>query len=180
MVELTETGRRIKRAGEESGSILELFTNLIRNQGEPENNQVPGEVRSPTLVLPIGPREFGETQGPVRRPPPTPPTREMRTMEPALREVINNERIMVTAEMIPFINDPDIIVDDQGLPARRMRSMGSRQFERQAVLPKKKRKVSKYQKEFGRQLKMLKKKFPRTPVTKLMKRAHAATRKALK
>ena len=87
---------------------------------------------------------------------------------------------MVTPEMIPFINDPDIIVDDLGLPARRMRSMSSRQLERQAVLPKKKRKVSKYQKEFGRQLKMLKKKFPRTPVTKLMKRAHAATRKALK
>ena len=48
------------------------------------------------------------------------------------------------------------------------------------ILPtKKKRKVSKYQKEFGRQLKLLKKKFPRTAITKLMKRAHAATRKAL-
>jgi hypothetical protein len=44
--------------------------------------------------------------------------------------------------------------------------------------PKKKRKVSPYQKEFGRQLKKLKRKHPRTPVQKLMKRAHAATRKA--
>jgi len=43
---------------------------------------------------------------------------------------------------------------------------------------KKKRKVSAYQKEFGRQLKKLKKKHPRTPVQRLMKRAHAATRKA--
>lgn len=45
---------------------------------------------------------------------------------------------------------------------------------------KKKRRVSKYQREFGRQLKALKRKHPRTPVTRLMKRAHAATRKAMK
>lgn len=44
----------------------------------------------------------------------------------------------------------------------------------------KKRKVSKYQKEMGRQLKMLKKKHPRTAITRLMKRAHRLTKKALK
>lgn len=44
----------------------------------------------------------------------------------------------------------------------------------------KKRKRSKYQKELGRQLKMLKKKHPRTRITQLMKRAHRATKKALK
>ena len=44
----------------------------------------------------------------------------------------------------------------------------------------KKRKRSKYQRELGKQLKMLKKKHPRTAVTKLMKRAHRATKKALK
>ena len=43
-----------------------------------------------------------------------------------------------------------------------------------------KRKVSKYQKEFGRQLKKLKKKHPRTKVQNLMKRAHRATKKLLK
>jgi len=43
-----------------------------------------------------------------------------------------------------------------------------------------KRKVSKYQKEFGRQLKALKKKHPRTNVQNLMKRAHRATRKIMK
>jgi len=43
-----------------------------------------------------------------------------------------------------------------------------------------KRKVSKYQKTFGRNLKALKKKHPRTAPRTLMKRAHAATRKALK
>ena len=42
----------------------------------------------------------------------------------------------------------------------------------------KKRKVSAYQKEFGRQFKKLKRKHPRTAPQKLMKRAHTATRKA--
>lgn len=42
---------------------------------------------------------------------------------------------------------------------------------------KAKRKVSAYQREFGRQLKKLKRAHPRTPVSKLMKRAHAATRR---
>ena len=44
----------------------------------------------------------------------------------------------------------------------------------------KKRKRSKYNRELSRQLKMLKKKHPRTRVTNLMKRAHRATKKALK
>lgn len=44
----------------------------------------------------------------------------------------------------------------------------------------KKRKRSKYQRELGRQLKMLKQKHPRTQITRLMKRAHRATKKALK
>jgi len=49
-----------------------------------------------------------------------------------------------------------------------------------AVIPKKKkRKVSKYSKEFGKQLKQLKKKHPRTDVTRLMARAHTATRSEL-
>ena len=45
--------------------------------------------------------------------------------------------------------------------------------------PKKKRKVSRYQKEFGRQMKRLKALHPRTKVTQLMSRGHTATRKAL-
>lgn len=49
-----------------------------------------------------------------------------------------------------------------------------------SVAPKKKRKVSAYQKEFGRQMKKLIKAHPRTPRTKLMSRAHRATKKALK
>lgn len=45
---------------------------------------------------------------------------------------------------------------------------------------KKKRKTSKYQREFGKQLKALKRKHPRTPVTRLMKRAHRATKRKMK
>jgi hypothetical protein len=43
-----------------------------------------------------------------------------------------------------------------------------------------KRKVSAYQREFGRQLKKLKKKHPRTKISTLMKRAHRATKKVRK
>jgi len=45
--------------------------------------------------------------------------------------------------------------------------------------PRKKRKVSDYSKQFGIILKALKKKHPRIPVTRLMKRAHVATRKKM-
>ena len=45
---------------------------------------------------------------------------------------------------------------------------------------KKKRGPNAYNKEFSKQMKSLKKKHPRTPVTKLMKKAHSATKKARK
>ena len=48
-----------------------------------------------------------------------------------------------------------------------------------AAKPKKPRKVSKYGKEFGKQLKALTSKHPRTPRTQLMEKAHSKTRKAL-
>ena len=56
----------------------------------------------------------------------------------------------------------------------------SRKLRSQIKAIKPKRKVSAYQKEFGRQLKKLKKAHPRTPITKLMKRAHRATKRAMK
>jgi len=49
----------------------------------------------------------------------------------------------------------------------------------QAVEKKKKRKVSKYQREFGKQMKKLKKAHPKTKVTQLMGRGHTAARRAL-
>ena len=44
----------------------------------------------------------------------------------------------------------------------------------------KKKKRSKYNKELSKQLRLLKQKHPRTKVTALMKKAHKATKKALK
>jgi len=58
-------------------------------------------------------------------------------------------------------------------------SLADREMNSAPAKPKR-RKKSKYQAELGRQLKMLKKKHPRTKITALMKRAHRATRKALK
>ena len=58
---------------------------------------------------------------------------------------------------------------------RRRGTRGSEQRKAKA-----KRKVSAYQREFGVQLKKLKKKHPRTQIATLMKRAHIATRRTRK
>lgn len=58
-------------------------------------------------------------------------------------------------------------------------SEGASLADREMNKPKK-RKRSKYNRELSKQLKMLKAKHPRTAITKLMKRAHRATKKALK
>lgn len=58
--------------------------------------------------------------------------------------------------------------------------MPIREWTEMMPAPKKKRKVSRYQREFGKQLKKLKRKHPRTKISALMKRAHTATKKALK
>ena len=113
------------------------------------------------------------------------------TPERILEEITNNDAIVLTPEMVEDINDPEIRMTSNGeitkLTGRDV-IRRSGQFSRASILPdlpmqpktKKKRKVSKYQKEFGKQMKMLKVKHPRTPVTRLMKRAHSATRKAMK
>jgi len=59
-------------------------------------------------------------------------------------------------------------------------SEGASLADREMAQKPKPRKKSKYNRELSRQLKMLKKKHPRTKITALMKRAHRATRKALK
>ena len=51
---------------------------------------------------------------------------------------------------------------------------------RASEIKTKRRKVSKYSKQFGKEMKKLIAKHPRTDVTRLMKRAHTNTRKALK
>ena len=98
--------------------------------------------------------------------------------EEAIMTVVNDPLVEITPAMLPIINDPSVSMDMNG---NLMRNPFAVQFSRQELLAQKpKRKVSKYQKELGRQLKMLKKKHPRTKVTALMKRAHRLTRKALK
>lgn len=156
-----------------------------------------GGPRLAEVLVDIDP--FGLT-APEPRPKPTPPTirggisagqigeriaigaqrrQEMRQMarDDTVREMINDPEIVLTAEDLPLINDPSIMMDING---QLIRSPFANQFSRAELLQEKpKRKVSKYQKELGRQLKMLKKKHPRTKITALMKKAHRATRKAL-
>ncbi len=77
-------------------------------------------------------------------------------ISPALREVINDENILVTKEMLPIINNPEIVVTRRGQPAKKLSGLDvirrSGQFSLQNIMPdlstkkKKKRKVSTYQK----------------------------------
>lgn len=77
----------------------------------------------------------------------------------------NGGSVMVPVQQAPMFQSPGLQRMDPIL---------------QSPSTKRKRRVSKYQREFGRQLKALKRKHPRTPVTKLMKRAHTATKKAMR
>ena len=111
-----------------------------------------------------------------------------------LEMIANDDDIILTPELVEVINDPEMrITSDMEITRRvapKRRPFGrdvirdSKQFTMQGFdlptsAPKRKRKVSKYQTEFGKQLKLLKKKHPRTSVTRLMKRAHTNTRKKL-
>lgn len=142
---------------------------LGRTAPEPTPTPTP-----PTIRRGISAGQIGEriAQGAQRR-------QEMRQMatDDTVREMINDPEIVLAPEDLPIINDPSIMMDSNG---QLIRSPFAEQFSQAELLQEKpKRKVSKYQKELGRQLKMLKKKHPRTQVTALMKRAHRATRKAL-
>lgn len=186
---LDELNRRSTKAGED---LKEFYSQLRRGGaprterdqgGEPSNDGIPNMFENPRFV----PTE------PFRK---TPKIQEVIEVTPieALAEVVNNPEILVDTRLMNLINSPTVGMDsisgeigpiESGFGDMRNRAsiearQLSRQFERQNVLPRKKRKVSRYQKEFGRQLKKLKAKHPRTKIQNLMKRAHAATRKALK
>jgi len=96
----------------------------------------------------------------------------------ALTEVINNPAIEISPEMIEIINSPAFMMDRNG-QINRSNQFGN-QFGQQRTVPRKKRKVSAYSKRFGLELKKLKKLHPRTKVQDLMKRAHRATKRAMK
>ena len=180
MARLTETGEDLKEAGDE-GSLLGVFAEFLRLRDERNREDDSDSSIEPLPIyrFPANPdsgiaRGFAEVNRPG-------------SMPLALMEVINDPMILVTEEMLPIINTPDLVVTREGQPAKKLsgrdviRSSG--QFSRANILPdlpKKKRKVSKYQKEFGKQLKKLKLKHPRTKISQLMKRAHRATRKVMK
>ena len=112
---------------------------------------------------------------------------KQRRLDDALELMVNDDSLTLNPEMVEVINDPQMrMTRGREITRKTGRDVIRRsgQFSRAALLPnlptKKKRKISKYQKEFGKQLKMLKAKHPRTPITRLMKRAHSATRKAMK
>jgi len=73
----------------------------------------------------------------------------------------------------------DETVDWDAVDRRAMQEARWAAMEQEPKPVRKKRKVSDYSKQFGIILKALKKKHPRTPVTRLMKRAHVATRKKM-
>ncbi len=73
-----------------------------------------------------------------------------------------------------------LILDAQD--RRNIAMSGGRAGKRLArkIRPKRKRKVSAYQKEFGRQFKAMKKKHPRTSVSVLMSKSHRATKRKMR
>jgi len=74
----------------------------------------------------------------------------------------------------PFDSPLVISADEHRRMSRKAGSAGKKAGK------KVRRKVSPYQKEFGRQLKKFKKAHPRTKIGTLMKRAHKATKKVRK
>lgn len=186
---LDELNRRVTKAGED----LKDTYNQLRRGGAPGTSStvdtnIPGLPGDPRFkpTQPFGDPRFKPTE-PFKQAQtneiksPEIPEVNIVTPQEALEIIVNEPAIRITPELMEVINDPSMMMTRSGELTRRMSNDLSRQFELQNVLPsKKKRKVSKYQKEFGRQLKMLKKKFPRTKIQNLMKRAHTATRKALK
>lgn len=111
-----------------------------------------------------------------------------------MADIVNDDTVTIDKEMVEVINDPETkVVDGQitrRLPTGRDVIRRSGQFRRDLILPrtgqdlagkrrKLTRKPSRYRKELSKQLKNLKKKHPRTIQTKLMSKAHAATRKIL-
>jgi len=90
----------------------------------------------------------------------------------SLKFIVNHAEELEEAGLCPWCGTDHPLGAAMQTHSRRSRTRAQR-----SIRPKPKRKVSAYQREFGRQLKKLKRAHPRTPVTKLMKRAHAATKR---
>ena len=134
-------------------------------QATPPDTTSSGPTPIPTTVL----QQDIQPQQPMQT-----TTTEMIDMTPAdvVREIVNNPDIQLTADMLPAINDNNVFMDSNGV-------LFTDQFRFDKLDPKKKKKLSAYNKELAKQIKILRKKHPRTKVTALMAKAHKATRKAL-
>lgn len=95
-------------------------------------------------------------------------------------EVVNDPGIIMTPDLVQATNDPRTVMNPQTGVVETQPFDNRFAFKAATPGTKKKRKLSKYQKLLGKNLKLLKKKHPRTKVTSLMKRAHRLTKKALK
>ena len=189
MVELTPLGEDVREAGKE-GSLLSAFTEFLRlRDARSRDSDSSGPRPLQTFELPLRPQmSIAERFATVVRP----------TREEVLMEVMNNDDIILDSKMVKEINDKEIKMLPTGEVTRIVRRPKSKrksgrdiirssgQFSRQNIIPKlttkasKKRKKSKYQIELGKNLKMLKKKHPRTKIQMLMKKAHKLTKKELK
>ena len=126
----------------------------------------------------------------IRRVKTTVKGREPMTMEDDMRELFDRVDDLEGQRLSDVIYEEAERTQNQEMEdalsrieARRPRQFTrSRQFSRSNLMPapKKKRKVSAYQKRFGVELKKLKKLHPRTKIQNLMKRAHRRTRAAMK
>ena len=81
--------------------------------------------------------------------------------------------------------DPQFGIGGEALPGSKRKvasrsGSNTRQGKLKIAVPKRTRKVSRYQRVFGKHLKMLKKKHPRTNISVLMKKAHRMTRGELR
>ena len=156
----------VSRGAKELAKIAVDIDPLDRLANDPSPQPLPITRVSPESFIP------NARIIPVKQEEPT-----MITREEVIQMLVNDPLLEITEDMLPIINDPSILMNGNG---ELVRNQFAEQFRRDKLIAKPKRKVSKYQKELGRQLKMLKKKHPRTKVTALMKRAHRLTRKALK
>jgi hypothetical protein len=191
---LDETGKKIEDLVEEARRFLPLGKGGADPNPQRSTPVDPNRGRLPRVKV-FNERPFFDGEEVRWRPTPgyIPPGSETVTIEDDMRKVFDNVDDMAAQEIAEEIYQIAEQTQNQEMEnalakieARRPRQFRvttrSRQFERQNLVPapKKKRKVSAYSREFGKQLKKLKKLHPRTKVQNLMKRAHSQTRMAMK
>jgi len=199
---LKEAARELDRWAEKARKFLPLSRGGQdpNPQGGGRHRPKPTKARPLTKTFQFTPTVPSEPfTGDVRwRPTPNPWVRapqEMTrvTIEDDMREIFENvddltaqeiaEEIYQTAEQTQNQDMENALAKIEGRRPRQFQVRSrSRQFSRLNLMPapKKKRKVSAYSREFGKQLKRLKKLHPRTKIQNLMSKAHRRTRAEMK